>query len=366
MIVPQGHHKNHSSFQSFVNGVHATLLQEIGAILRLCNPILAEFCCDTVMLVTIHSVHRMFNGLTILMVNLLHLNELARVSVVLCDELCCDLNRLGGVNLEVGTRTKKVLHTKTIGLHVTTILVADALESLTGCIIAAISSFASGLAATFARVHGEGRAVLVGLPNIDLRAAAPELAGSSIWVGVAWLPTFHIGLTIDELEIMRALSITITHAIFGTSISILGLATISIHLHKIQSTIEATIQFGIIHGVGELLVLQLEEHVRVIGIHEIRPRSHILAVRAIGHKAKGKRISRTLNAICAGVLGICSFNDAIGCARGGIRAESCIPTVSSVAIVESTSNVCPSPIRINGYLTLLRLATGPIALGERQ
>jgi len=321
MIVPQGHHKNHSSFQSFVNGVHATLLQEIGAILRLCNPILAEFCCDTVMLVTIHSVHRMFNGLTILMVKLLHLLELARVGVVLCDELCCDLNRLGGVNLEVGTRTKKVLHTKTIGLHVTTILVADALESLTGCIVATISSFASGLTATFAGVHGEGRAVFVGLPNIDLRAAGSILASSSVCVSFTWLPAFHIGLAINELEVVRALSITVTHAIFGTSISILRLATISIHLHKIQSTIETTIQFGIIHSVGELLVLQLEEHVRVVGIHEVRSRSNILAVRALGHKAKGKRISRTLDTIGACVLGICSFNDAIGCARGCIRAE---------------------------------------------
>merc|ERR1712183_454233 len=83
MIFPQGHYKSHSSFQSFVSGIHATLLQKICAILSLCNPILAEVCCDTVVFVAIHRVQRMFNGLTILMVKLFHLLELAKNGVVI-------------------------------------------------------------------------------------------------------------------------------------------------------------------------------------------------------------------------------------------------------------------------------------------
>merc|ERR1712216_858055 len=102
-------------------------------------------------------------------------------------------------------------------------------------------------------MHCKSSVVLVGLPNVDLSAATPILASSRVGVGCTRLPTLNIGLTIDELEIVGALGITISSAILGTSISIFCLATICIHLHKVQSTIEATTQLGIIHCVRELL-----------------------------------------------------------------------------------------------------------------
>jgi hypothetical protein len=203
----------------------------------------------------------MFNGLPILVVQLLHFLQFARVSVILSDELCCDLNWLGGVNLEIGAWTEELLVSKTIRLHIAAILVTDTLESVTGCIVTAVNTFTLSLSVSLARVHGESRAVLVRLPDVNLSAATSVLAGSRVGVGGTWLPTFNIGLTIDELEIVWALGITIPSAILGTSISILCLAAVSIHLHKVQGSIKATIQLGIIHSVRELFVLQLEEHV---------------------------------------------------------------------------------------------------------
>merc|ERR1712086_532514 len=109
-------------------------------------------------------------------------------------------------------------------------------------------------------------------------------------ISSTWFPTFRIGLTIDELQVMGALGITVSSTILGTSTSIFGFTSICIHLHEIQSAVDSTIKLGIIHSVSELLVLQLEEHVRVFGVHEIRSRSNILAVRTLGHKAELKGI----------------------------------------------------------------------------
>jgi hypothetical protein len=178
MVVPERHNENNSSFQSFINAAQATLLQKIGAILGLRNPILAEIFCDSVVLVATDSVHRMFNGLAILMVKLLHFFQLARVGVVLCDELRCDLNWLGSVNLKIGAWAKEFLLSKTIRLHVAPVLVTDALESITRSIVTTVDTFTASLPVSLARMHCKSSVVLVGLPNVDLSAATPILASS--------------------------------------------------------------------------------------------------------------------------------------------------------------------------------------------
>ena len=43
----------------------------------------------------------MLDGLTILGVELFHLNQFASVSAIVCDELSCHSDWLGGINLEI-------------------------------------------------------------------------------------------------------------------------------------------------------------------------------------------------------------------------------------------------------------------------
>ena len=113
-------------------------------------------------------------------------------------------------------------------------------------------------------MHSVGRAYFVGFPDVNLRAAAPILAATSIDIRFTGIPIVIVGFTIDELHVMRALSITVAKAKFGASIALLALATIPVHLDKVQSTIEATIEVGVVHGVCELLVFQMEMLISII------------------------------------------------------------------------------------------------------
>merc|ERR1719230_354302 len=110
---------------------------------------------------------------------------------------------------------------------------------------------------------------------------------------------------------MRALGITVTQTMRCTSVRVLALATISVHLHKIQGTIQSTSQFGIIDSVGELLVLQLEELVSIVILHQVRTRANVLAVRTLSHETKLQFVARGLHTVRVGVLLVGSLDHAL-------------------------------------------------------
>jgi hypothetical protein len=138
-----------------------------------------------------------FNLLAILDVELPHFLEFARVSAVFSDELSGDSNWLCAVTCVFGTRTEEFCVSKTVGLNVATILVTDAIESLALGIVTTILAMAASLSFHFARVHGESSAVPVRLPDVNFRAAGSVVAKACIVIGVAGLPVFDVGLTLD-------------------------------------------------------------------------------------------------------------------------------------------------------------------------
>ena len=83
---------------------------------------------------------------------------------------------------------------------------------------------------------------LVGLPDIDLSAASAILASACVWVSVTWASSFQIGFTIDELEVVESLNITISQTHLGNSIAVLAFACIGFHLRKVQGNVQTTIQ----------------------------------------------------------------------------------------------------------------------------
>jgi len=130
VVIPQRHHQYNTCLKGITNGTQASLRGEIGSILSGGNPIIAVVIGDTAVLVAVHIVLRVLNGLAILCVELLYLRQRATIGSITRDELSRHLNWLARVNLEIRTWTKEALVSKTVRLHVATILVAHTLVSV--------------------------------------------------------------------------------------------------------------------------------------------------------------------------------------------------------------------------------------------
>lgn len=63
-------------------------------------------------------------------------------------------------------------------------------------------------------------------------------------------------LTVDELQVTRALGVTVASTVLGASlvVLVLGQSAIGVHGDEVQSTVQATGQLGNIDIKGELLV----------------------------------------------------------------------------------------------------------------
>jgi hypothetical protein len=150
VVIPQGHDEDDTSINSLLDGIHAALRQEIGAILGVCNPVGAELIGDGVVGLAVDGVSRVLNDLAILLVELLHFGKFAMVGSISSDELRSHGDWLGAVNLELGSSTKEIVDTQPVGLNVTSILVAQAVETVVALIVAAILTFAASLRTTLA------------------------------------------------------------------------------------------------------------------------------------------------------------------------------------------------------------------------
>jgi hypothetical protein len=298
------------------------------------------------MLVAIHTVLRMLDGFAILSVELADLSDLSIVGAVFCDELRGDRDRLLGVDFVIGSRTPElgVFAHETVGLQVASIFITDTFETI-GAIVATVGSGASNVVLG-ASMHGEGSRDAVCLPQIDLSAASSILASSCVGVSLGWFPILHIGLAIDEFQIMWALSITVSGSILSTGSIELTLTSIFLHLNEVQSTIQTTSKLRIVDSEGELLVLEFQHLVVVIIFHQVCTRSNISAVGTLRHESKFETRATSLNAIGVGVLLICSLHNAL---RGASCLITARPSVASVAVGCGAFGVEPSPICINGH-----------------
>merc|ERR1712054_423182 len=172
VVIPQRHDKDHTCINGLLDGVQSPLLQEVGAILSGRNPITAEIIGDAVV-------------------------------------------------LEIRSWAEEVVSAQPVRLDVAAVLVAEALEAVLA-VVTAISAFAASLLSRRAAVHGVGSGHLVCLPEVNLCAAASVLANSGVLIGLTWDPVLHVSLAIDELQVMRALGITVSETHLGAGIAILG------------------------------------------------------------------------------------------------------------------------------------------------
>ena len=68
-------------------------------------------------------------------------------------------------------------------------------------------------------------------------------------------------LAIDELDVLRALAVTVARAVLSTGlvVRVLAQATITVHLGKVEGTVQAAWQVGDVNIESELSVLEVEQ-----------------------------------------------------------------------------------------------------------
>jgi hypothetical protein len=192
-------------------------------------------------------------------------------------------------------------------------------------------------------------------------------------------------LSVDELQVTRALRITVAGSVLGTSLVaiVLGEATVGVHGNEVQSSVESTRKTGGVHIESELLVKELEHLVGVVILHEEHARTDI----GTGYEAQGQRVATGSGAIGAFIVG--TIDSTVGSTSFIIRAESSIPLlqsqyinlnahcirgkisygVTSVTVVSAIDRVSPTPVGINdnGAGLLSAAASGSALLpGQRR
>lgn len=233
-------------------------------------------------------------------------------------------------------------------------------------------------------MRGIGSGHVVCFPDVHLVAASSIAPGTGIDVGAGRGPIEHVGLgsvnivvlnigmikrngkarelgdctnlAVNELHVVRALSIAISSSVLGTSLvgSVFSHAAISIHGREIESSVKATSEVGNIDVESKLLVLQAEHLVLGVIGHEVDSASDVL-LGTRGHELEREGVTSAVDTIGSRVVS--TLQSAVACACGGIGAELCIPGVSGVTVGVASFRVEPAPVGVEDDLSLLSSAT---------
>lgn len=343
MVIPQAHDQNHSLVQTLAHASQTTFLGEDILIAEGFLLGCAEVRGDRVSGDTANVRGRVGDNLSVLHVDALDLAEGAGVGAVAGDEL--SNNGHLGLGVDGLARAEEGLVTHTEGVEVTSIGIAGSCVASGGVSSATLVALAHGLFGALARVRSVGSGNAVGFPDIHLRAARSVAANTSVLVALGRHPVVHVGLyhalailltsfsnltgitthlAVDELQITRALRVTVTSSVLGTCLVaiVLSQATIGIHGDKVQSSIESAGQTGSVHIECELLVLQLEDLVGTIVLHQKQTGANV----GSSDKAQSEGIAIGGRTVGAGVVS--ALQSTVCGASLVIGAESRIPLVS--------------------------------------
>jgi len=182
----------------------------------------------------------MRNGFVVLDEESLDFRELTGVGTIVGEELCDDREWSGGIDLELRAWAVEVADSHSVWVQIAAVFVADSLVPLVGGVVSAVCTGACLLAIKATWMSGVGSGNRVGLPDIHFSAARSDFTEASIWVAWRWVPAFGVGFSVDELDVMWALSITISSSVASSS-SISWeccLSSIFRHLNEVKSSIE--------------------------------------------------------------------------------------------------------------------------------
>lgn len=350
VIIPQGHDENHALGEGSTHALEAAVLFEDVLVLEQALLGGAVLGGDGVAADAGPGRLRVGDHLAVLHVEALDLLEGAAGGAVVGDELGDDGKLALGVDGHA--RAVEGLVALAEGVEITSVGVAGAAVAVGAVGATAGITGAHHLAGRVARMGGEGRGDAVGLPDIHLRAAGPVVAGTRIGIVGGGLPPFNVGLTVDELEVARALRVTVSSTVLGTGLVgwVLGHATVGVHGDKVQSTVETAGEVGDIDIEGELLVQQLKHLVGRVVLHHVQTRANVLLL-AGGDEVEAEGIAAGGHTIGGFVVG--TLKGAVGCAGRIVRADSRVPGVAGVAVGVVADFVHPTPVRVDDHLAVV-------------
>lgn len=344
VVIPETHDQDHAVGETGAHAGHTTVLAEVvgvteGGLLRV-----AEGVGDRVTGNTADGGVGLADDLAVLHIEALDLGQSTRGGTVVGDELSHHGEGRASVNGQA--RTVEGFITHTVRVKITSIGIASTAIAISAIGSTAGISIAHGLRRSVAGVRSDGIGDRVSLPDVHLRAARAVVANAGVNIVGGWGPAFDVALTVDELEITRALAVTVTSSILGTGLvgGVLGHATIGIHVHKVEGTVETTGQVRHIHIEGELLVQQVELLVGSVVLQQIQTRTDVL-LRSSSDKVQAQRVAAGGNTVCAGVAS--TVQSTVGCAGHIVGAEGGIPSVAGIAVGRATGRVNPAPVGID-------------------
>lgn len=128
-------------------------------------------------------------------------------------------------------------------------------------------------------------------------------------------------LSVDELQVARALRVTVASTVLSTSLVaiVLGQATVGVHGNEVQSSVQAARQPGGIHVEGELLVEQLEHLISAFVLHQEQTGANV----GTGDEAQGQSVTIGGGTVSAFIVG--TIQSTVGGTGLVIGAEGFIP-----------------------------------------
>jgi hypothetical protein len=263
------------------------------------------------------------NDLTVLNEFSLDFNE---ITIVISVELGDNCDWLGGVDLELRSLTIEVFDTSSEWVEVAAVLVAVTVESVIWVVTAGNWILTFLLSFDVARMCCVSGRNLISLPDVHLGTAGTHFTNSSIWVSGGWLPSLDISLTINELDVVWALSIAISSTVCSTGIVTITLVSGLLHLDEVEGTVDTAWKLRNIHGECELFSEKLEHHVFLLGIEHERSGSDVLAVLTLSDELELKGSSIGLNTVWGSPVALWNtVESTVLSARLIIWAELAIP-----------------------------------------
>jgi hypothetical protein len=162
-------------------------------------------------------------------------------------------------------------------------------------------------------------------------------------------------LSVDELDVTRALRVAVSRTVFGTGLvgREPGHATVGIHFGEVQSTVQTTGELGDINVEGELLVERLEHLVLGFAGQKVETGADVLLL-GLGDELEGQGVSAGGDTVSSGVVG--TIEGTVGSTSGVVGAEGVVPGVSGVAVSAAVDGMDVTPVSINDDAALLSRA----------
>jgi len=250
----------------------------------------------------------------------------------------------GFFGIDGHSRSEKGLDAHTPRVEIATVFIANSTVSV--ITVTALRSVASVLSLDATNVWGVGGCHAVRFPDVHLHTTCTVHSSTGVLVVGRGFPIESVGLAVDKLDVVRALSIAISRTVFSAGF-VTGMfrhTTVCVHRYEVKSTVKSTGKVRYVDVEGKFFVLQLEHSVRRVALRQINTRSDVGRVRTVSNELQGEIGTANRDTVRARVVR--TVEGTVCGAGDGVWTEGLVPFVTCVAVGGSGGSVGPSPVRI--------------------